>query len=130
MELPKAFEEKMKALLGDEFDSYTACYKEPRYYGLRVNTAKISVEEFVRICPFVITPVPWIENGFYYDGEQESPARHPYYFAGLYYFAGAKRHDPGKPPGDPSGGTGYWMSVPLRVAKRLNLGQSFTGKAY
>ena len=52
MELPKAFEEKMKALLGDEFDSYTACYKEPRYYGLRVNTAKISVEEFVRICPF------------------------------------------------------------------------------
>ena len=85
MELPKAFEEKMKALLGDEFDSYTACYKEPRYYGLRVNTAKISVEEFVRICPFVITPVPWIENGFYYDGEQESPARHPYYFAGLYY---------------------------------------------
>lgn len=85
MELPKAFEEKMKALLGDEFDSYTACYKEPRYYGLRVNTAKISVEEFVRICPFAITPVPWIENGFYYDGEQESPARHPYYFAGLYY---------------------------------------------
>ena len=72
MELPKAFEEKMKALLGDEFDSYTACYKEPRYYGLRVNTAKISVEEFVRICPFAITPVPWIENGFYYDGEQES----------------------------------------------------------
>lgn len=85
MELPKAFEEKMKILLGEEFDAYTACYEEPRYYGLRVNTSKISVEEFQKICPFSITPVPWIENGFYYDGEKESPARHPYYYAGLYY---------------------------------------------
>ena len=85
MDLPKAFEEKMKTLLGEEFDAYTACYEEPRYYGLRVNTSKISVEEFKKICPFSITPVPWIENGFYYDGEKESPARHPYYFAGLYY---------------------------------------------
>lgn len=85
MELPKAFEEKMKNLLGEEFEEYTECYKEPRYYGLRVNTAKISVEEFKKICPFSITPVPWISNGFYYDGEKESPARHPYYYAGLYY---------------------------------------------
>lgn len=85
MDLPKAFEEKMKTLLGEEFDAYTRCYDEPRYYGLRVNTAKISVDEFKKICPFSITPVPWIENGFYYDGEKESPARHPYYFAGLYY---------------------------------------------
>ena len=85
MNLPKEFEEKMKALLGEEFDDYIACYEEPRYYGLRVNTKKISVEEFVKICPFEIHPIPWIENGFYYDGEKVSPAKHPYYFAGLYY---------------------------------------------
>ena len=85
MNLPSAFEEKMKLLLGDEFEEYIACYEEPRYFGLRVNTGKISVEEFKRICPFEITPVPWIENGFYYDGEHVSPAKHPYYFAGLYY---------------------------------------------
>ena len=48
--LPEAFEEKMKRLLGDEFNEYIACYNEPRYYGLRVNTAKISVEEFEKIC--------------------------------------------------------------------------------
>ena len=83
--LPIAFEEKMRRLLGAEFDDYIRCYEEPRYYGLRVNTLKISVEEFRRICPFEITPIPWIENGFYYDGEQVSPAKHPYYFAGLYY---------------------------------------------
>ncbi len=85
MELPKQFEEKMQELLGDEFPDYIACYDEPRYYGLRVNTGKITVEEFQKICPFEITPIPWIENGFYYDGENISPSRHPYYFAGLYY---------------------------------------------
>ena len=54
MNLPAAFEEKMRALLGDEFDEYIACYEEPRYYGMRVNTGKISVEEFKKICPFEI----------------------------------------------------------------------------
>ena len=85
LNLPNEFEEKMKALLGDEFEDYIKCYDEPRYYGLRVNTEKISVEDFVKICPFEITPIPWIDNGFYYDGEKISPAKHPYYFAGLYY---------------------------------------------
>ena len=85
MNLPAAFEEKMHALLGDEFDEYIACYEEPRYYGMRVNTGKISVEEFEKICPFEIRKIPWIENGFYYDGDKVSPAKHPYYFAGLYY---------------------------------------------
>ena len=67
MKLPSEFEEKMKRLLGDEFPSYIACYEEPRYYGLRVNTKKISVEDFRRICPFKIREVPWIENGFYFE---------------------------------------------------------------
>ena len=83
--LPIVFEEKMRHLLGEEFDDYIRCYEEPRYYGLRVNTLKISVEEFQQLCPFHITPIPWIKNGFYYDGEEVSPAKHPYYFAGLYY---------------------------------------------
>lgn len=85
MNLPVAFVEKMKTLLGDEFDSYISCYDEKRLYGLRVNTKKISVDEFRKICPFEIEPIPWIENGFYYDGESVQAAKHPYYFAGLYY---------------------------------------------
>lgn len=85
MNLPAEFTDKMKRLLGAEYDEYIACYEEPRWYGLRVNTLKISVEEFEKICPFEIKKIPWIENGFYYDGEKEQPSRHPYYFAGLYY---------------------------------------------
>ena len=52
MNLPKEFEEKMKTLLGSEYEEYTACYDEPRHYGLRVNTAKISVEDFLKIAPW------------------------------------------------------------------------------
>ena len=85
MNLPRAFEEKMKGLLKEEFQEYIDCYEEPRYYGLRVNTGKITVPEFQKICPFEIRPVPWIPNGFYYDGETVSPAKHPYYYAGLFY---------------------------------------------
>ena len=85
MNLPNTFEEKMKHLLREEYEDYLKCYEEPRHYGLRVNTNKISVEDFLKIAPWPLRPVPWISNGFYYDGDQIKPAKHPYYFAGLYY---------------------------------------------
>lgn len=85
MNLPKAFEDKMKDLLKDEYDAYIECYEEPRHYGLRVNTNKITVEDFLNIAPWDLEPIPWIDNGFYYDGDRVQPSRHPYYFAGLYY---------------------------------------------
>lgn len=85
MKLPPLFEEKMRELLKEEFPDYIACYDEPRYYGLRVNTGKITVPEFERLCPFEIHPIPWVENGFYYDGDKVSPSKYPYYYAGLYY---------------------------------------------
>ena len=65
MNLPVTFTDKMKELLGNEYDEYIACYDETRLYGLRVNTKKICVEEFMKICPLEIEPNPWIENGFY-----------------------------------------------------------------
>jgi NOL1/NOP2/sun family putative RNA methylase len=84
--LPSAFEDKMIKLIGpEEYQEYLNCFQNERYYGLRVNTNKISVDDFLKISPFELTPVPWIPNGFYYDGEKDQPSKHPYYFAGLYY---------------------------------------------
>ena len=85
MNLPIEFEEKMQDLLGGEYNDYLKCYEDPRHYGLRVNTSKISIDRFLEIAPWPLRPIPWIENGFYYDGEKYQPAKHPYYFAGLYY---------------------------------------------
>ena len=69
MNLPLVFEEKMRNLLKEEFDAYIACYEEPRYYGLRVNTRKLSAAEFEKICPFAVWPVPWIHMGFIMTGK-------------------------------------------------------------
>ena len=84
MNLPIIFKEKMKNLLGSEYEDYRKSYEYSYKNGLRINTGKISVEAFLKINPFHLTPIPWIENGFYYE-EQDMPSKHPYYFAGLYY---------------------------------------------
>lgn len=85
MVLPELFVNEMKEILLDEYEDYLKSYKHQRMYGLRVNTNKISIEEFEKICPFEIKKIPWIPNGYYYNGKEEHPAKHPYYYAGLYY---------------------------------------------
>lgn len=82
--LPPEYLARMKTLLGEEYDPYLESLDEDRACGLRVNTSKISVEDFLKIAPFPLTPIPWTVDGFYYD-EDERPSRHPYYYAGLYY---------------------------------------------
>ena len=84
MNLPDKYINAMKELLGDEFDDYIKSFEDKRLYGLRVNNLKISTEDFVKICPFPIKPIPWISNGFFYN-EEDKPGKHPYYYAGLYY---------------------------------------------
>lgn len=83
-ELPIEFLDKMKELLGDSYGEYLDSFHKESFYGLRVNTLKNDPAEFVKSAPFKLNPVKWISNGFYYDG-LEKPARHPYYYAGLYY---------------------------------------------
>ena len=43
MELPIEFEKKMKGLLKEDFAEYERHLDDPAYYGIRVNTLKISV---------------------------------------------------------------------------------------
>lgn len=82
--LPQEFTERMQRQLGDEFELFLSCYEAEEYAGLRVNTEKITVEEFLSLTPFELIPVPWTSNGFYYRKE-DAVTKHPHYFAGLYY---------------------------------------------
>lgn len=84
MKLPEEFCHRMNELLGGEYEDFLASYDQGRFQGLRVNTLKISVEEFIKISPFPLAPIPWSKSGFYINAE-ERPAKHPYYHAGLYY---------------------------------------------
>ena len=71
-------------MLGDDYDAFLKSYENPRTYGLRINTAKLSCQDFEKLSPFEIRPIPWISNGYFYD-EESRPARCAYYQAGLYY---------------------------------------------
>lgn len=82
--LPEAFLARMRGALGEgEFAAFLQSYARPVCRGIRVNTLKITREEFEKISPFALRPVPWEENGFYVA--EEKVGRHPYHFAGLYY---------------------------------------------
>lgn len=84
MELPFEFQERMKNLLGEEYQAYLESFSKPAHNALRINTGKISVEEFREKTGWKLWPVPWIPNGFYYE-DASNPAKHPHYYAGLYY---------------------------------------------
>jgi len=82
--LPESYLSSVRELLKEDFDRYLACFKEPKTYGLRVNTGKISVEDFLKLTSFRLSPIPWVENGFYYEPD-DLVTKHPHYYAGLYY---------------------------------------------
>lgn len=84
MNLPAEFEKRMEALLGTEYPDFLRCYDKEKKQGLRVNTGKLSVEEFLQLTPFSLTPIPWVKNGFFYR-EEDQVTKHPHYYAGLYY---------------------------------------------
>ena len=84
MKLPEEFCRIMSSYLGTEYEDFQASYQLPRHYGLRINTLKISVSDFLKISPFDLQSVPWTGSGFYLK-EEDKPAKHPYYHAGLYY---------------------------------------------
>lgn len=95
MNLPEKFIDNMKGLLLGEFDEYISSFEKERYYGLRVNTLKTDADFIEKNTDFLIKKVPWCKNGFYYDG-QKRPAKHPYYYAGLFYLQEPSAMSPGE----------------------------------
>lgn len=82
--IPKAFLDRMQAMLGAEYDEFEKAMDGPQYRALRVNTLKISVDDFLKKTPFELTRVPWTDNGFYYE-ENQRPGKHALHEAGVYY---------------------------------------------
>lgn len=87
---PSLYEENMKALLGEEgFKEYATTFERDYYQGLRVNTAKISPEEYVKRRKAQsgedLRQIPWCPTGYFLEGETADFSKHPDYFAGLYY---------------------------------------------
>ena len=82
-ELPLEYSERMKSILGNEFDIYINALKSSPIRAFRVNTDKISLEDFKKINIFSKEEIPYVENGFYLDYDRIG--NHPYHHAGIIY---------------------------------------------
>ncbi len=82
--LPIAFEDRMKKMLGEEYAEFEAGYEKDKYRALRLNPLKGNTEHLAEQELFHLTKLPWEKNGYYYDSE-DTPGKHPYHEAGVYY---------------------------------------------
>ena len=81
--LPIDFSNRMKEILGTDFEKFEAAFSEPPVRSFRVNTNKISKENFEKINPFGGEKISYAENGFYFDCD--GIGNHPYHHAGMIY---------------------------------------------
>ena len=84
MLLPDLFQERIQTLLRNEYDAFLRSYDYPLRRGLRVNTAKMSVADFLNLFPHPLTPAPFAESSFYLDAEHKAGSD-PLHHAGIYY---------------------------------------------
>jgi 16S rRNA C967 or C1407 C5-methylase (RsmB/RsmF family)/NOL1/NOP2/fmu family ribosome biogenesis protein len=87
--LPQEFLNRIEKQLGEEYPQYLAGLDQPRAVALRFNPLKGEQPSL----PFVQEPVPWEENGYYYD-PLSRPGLHPYHEAGVYYLQEASAMAP------------------------------------
>jgi len=89
-ELPQAFVDRMKPMLGDEWEDFLRGYQNCNYRALRFNRRKanLAAEDQGQILERLgITdpvPVPWAADAYYYDNAVR-PGRHLYHDMGIYY---------------------------------------------
>jgi 16S rRNA C967 or C1407 C5-methylase (RsmB/RsmF family) len=123
--LPPRFLERMSRLLNDEFSSFAESFTFNPVHGLRVNTLKLSSDEFQKISPFLLgARVAWCDSAFILpphlqagDGiEMGIPGKHPYHLAGIYYLQ------------DPSAMSAAELLDPLPGERVLDLAAAPGGK--
>jgi len=78
--LPAEFLDRINAQLGAEYPAFLESLERPRAVALRLNPLKGDAPAL----PFMLDPVPWEKQGYYYDPEAR-PGLHPYHEAGVYY---------------------------------------------
>lgn len=83
-ELPQRFKERMRELLGNEYEAFEASYEQEKVQGLRFNSLKTKegreddweekgvkslAEKTSQVLQMELTPVSWVKEGYYYPLE-------------------------------------------------------------
>ncbi len=86
MENISVFLDRMKSLLGSEFDAFLEYYNSGKVFrGIRVNTLKCSCEKLKSIIGFELKSTPFCKEGFYLPEEIVSIGNNPLHHAGAFY---------------------------------------------
>ncbi len=83
MLIPKEFENRMKDIIPN-YDKFINEMENDNVKGIKVNTNKIEVEEFLKIFPYKLEKIPYTNDGFYLK-ENIKIGNHPYHHMGLFY---------------------------------------------
>ena len=82
-QLPEKFKERMTELLGEDFELYQSAVNSESVRAFRVNTQKISLEDFKKLDDISGGKIPYVENGFYLSHDRIGA--HPLHHAGAIY---------------------------------------------
>ncbi len=82
--LPKEFVLNMERMLGEDASKYFDAMDKPQVRGLRVNTKKISVEEFFKTLKLNLKPLSFENVGFILNSDEKLGASVPH-LSGLFY---------------------------------------------
>ena len=82
-ELNQVFLDRMRDILGEEYDDFISSLSDPSVKSIYVNENKISVDRFKDIVDFSISPILYERSGFYIDDIKLG--RHPLHHAGAFY---------------------------------------------
>ena len=63
MNLPQAFTDRMKSMLGEDYEAFLAAYDRPNTPALRLNPMKNQASANSPLLPCLRQPVLWAENG-------------------------------------------------------------------
>ena len=140
--LPELFLDRMRRLLGDEYAAFAAALEQSPVSALRVNTLKISPEQFRTISPIALgDAVPWCDSAFTLTpstlpvGEGpgvREPGKHPYHLAGLYYLQDPSAMSPAEllmsAPFDFQTGSAFFHPASAKGMRVLDLAAAPGGK--
>ena len=85
MELPSAFLNGMRTLLGEEYPSFLECWQGTAHRGLRRNPLKCGEAQLWEALPFPIEPTAFSPLSYRFNGGEEGVGRLPAHHAGLFY---------------------------------------------
>ncbi len=81
--LPEKYLQRMKNLLGADYDSYISSLDAERKTAFHVNRVKSGVCNVPSLCGFETEKIPYCENGYYFKASK--PGNTPLHHAGAFY---------------------------------------------